>query len=103
MAKSVRPKGVRIGGRNKGTPNRLTSDIRQCFADIMQNMGPRMEEWIERVAETDPGRAAEIILKLAEYHIPKLSRSIISGDKENPIQFVVVSPDQKTTEMIHSL
>ncbi len=51
-----------------------------------------MERWLQRVAEgdevlglkPDPHKALDIMLKMSEYHIPKLARTEISGVDGGP-------------------
>jgi len=38
-----------------------------------------LSEWLERVAEDNPERAIEIILKMSEYVLPKLARKEVTG------------------------
>jgi len=67
-------------GRPKGSPNRATADVRAAIAVFAEQGAPKLQEWIERVAEgfgdvkPDPGKAADLYLKAIEYHIPKLAR-----------------------------
>lgn len=72
-----------LGGRPRGSPNKATTDVRKAIAMVAElNIG-KLGRWISAVAEgdkksgrnPDPGRAAEILLRTIEYHIPKL-RSI---------------------------
>ena len=74
------PKGAKYGGRVKGTPNKATAEIRSLFAKMLDGLAPEVEGWIRKVAEDDPGRAADLTLKLAEFHVPKLARTEIAGD-----------------------
>ncbi|WP_343819781.1 hypothetical protein ISN75_06800 [Dyella marensis] len=49
---------------------------------------PKMAGWLDKVAngdeklgvKADPGKAVDLILKAAEYHIPKLARTEHSGE-----------------------
>lgn len=68
------PKGVRLGGRAKGTPNKATADVRAAIALIAERNIKKLESWLTRVAEDDPAKAADILLRAIEYHIPKLGR-----------------------------
>jgi hypothetical protein len=45
-------KGVKTGGRTKGTPNRITSDIRKMVLEALDNKGG--VEYLERQAEENP-------------------------------------------------
>ena len=39
-----------------------------------------MKVWLSDVAQEDPERALEIMLKMAEYIVPKLSRTEVKAD-----------------------
>ena len=39
-----------------------------------------MKVWLSDVAQEDPERALEIILKMSEYIVPKLSRTEVKAD-----------------------
>src|SRR5689334_19712259 len=74
--------GVKTGGRQKGTPNKATADVRAAIALLMERNIGKLEQWIGCVADgdagagikPDPGKAADLLLRAAEYHIPKLGR-----------------------------
>jgi hypothetical protein len=67
-------------GRVAGVPNRLTADARQAFSDLLNGSIPRMQAWLDRVATSDPGRALDTVLKLAEFCIPRLGRIEHTGE-----------------------
>ena len=74
--------GKRPGaGRPKGVPNKVTQDVRQALAKFAEDKADDFRDWIDRVAESDPGKAADLYLKAIEYHIPKLARSEGPGDE----------------------
>lgn len=82
--------GARPGaGRPKGTPNKVTTEIRKIFHGIMERNASKVEKWIETVAKTDPARATELLLKVAEFHLPKLSRvEVPMGEGGNIVQVI---------------
>lgn len=86
--------GERRGGRQKGVPNKVTADVRQVFAGIMERNAAKCEAWIEQVAETDPFKATDLLLRLAEYHIPKLARSEVTGKDGGAIIVKAASTDE---------
>src|SRR5437868_5179896 len=89
MAGTELPPGVRRGGRQKGTPNKVTAEARAAFGMVFDKLAPEVEGWIREVAETDPARAAELVLRLAEYFVPKLAR-IEVAEPEDAEPLVVV-------------
>lgn len=66
--------GERRGGRQKGTPNKLNSTARSAFLATFGELEGEFKGWIQGVAEKDPGRAAELLIRMAEYHFPKRGR-----------------------------
>ena len=67
--------GERRGGRQKGTVNKVTKDIREAIRELLETCAPKMGEWLEQVATNDPAKAIDLALKAAEFAIPKLSRA----------------------------
>lgn len=105
--------GRKTGGRQKGTPNKVTSVSRAAFLATFQRLTPDLESWLQQTAngwdeETtvkkgedevtvikrvgkDPGKAADLLIRMAEYHVPKLSRTELSGEGGGPIVVRVVT------------
>jgi hypothetical protein len=73
----VDPNRPKTGGRQRGTPNRATADVRQAIAVFAEANVHRLQEWLDRIADEDPAKAADIFVRLLEYHVPKLARSEI--------------------------
>jgi hypothetical protein len=64
-----RPK---TGGRQRGTPNRVTADVRQAFARLVGENLADIQRWLDRVAIDDPARALELVLQISRYVLPEL-------------------------------
>lgn len=79
MPRGSKP-GERRGGRKKGTPNKATAESRAVFAAMFGRLAPEAEGWVRAAAEKDPARGAELTLRMAEFHIPKLSRAEVTGE-----------------------
>jgi hypothetical protein len=61
-------------GRPVGAVNQATKDVRKAISMLAENLVGELQEWIERVAVDDPARAADLLLRCFEYHIPKVTR-----------------------------
>ena len=69
--------------RPKGSANKSTEQVRRAVAELLEMSAPRMIGWLQIVADgdeakgvkADPGKAVDLVLKAAEYHIPKLART----------------------------
>lgn len=68
------------GGSRKGRPNLATREARAAIALFAEGNVHRLQSWLDRIAEKDPAKAADLLLRVLEYHIPKLSRTELSGD-----------------------
>ena len=71
---------VKTGGKVAGVPNKITRDLRLCFSQLLESKVDQMSEWFDRVAISDPDKALTLMLQLAEYHMPKLSRTEINSN-----------------------
>lgn len=73
-------KGNNLAGSRKGVPNKTTAEIRNAFQLLIEDNLDNMKVWLSDVAQEDPERALEIMLKMAEYIVPKLSRTEVKAD-----------------------
>lgn len=76
MKGETRAKGA---GRKKGTPNKITADIRSSIKLLSERNVAGFEALIDRVAKRDPARAMDLHLKVLEFNIPKLQRTEMTG------------------------
>ncbi len=81
--------GRKTGGRKPGTPNKVTKEAREVFRALLEKKGPELEQMIDETRATDPGKAADLVLKAAEFCIPKLGRTEIAGDDGGPLTVLV--------------
>jgi hypothetical protein len=84
-------------GRPKGSVNKSTKVVREAIAELLNRNSAYMDRWLQRVAEgdevlgikADPYKALDIMLKMSEYHIPKLARTELTGVDGEAIQHSV--------------
>ena len=74
--------GKKYGGRKKGTPNRLTKELRVLLKDIMYQ---ELEEIQERFSLLEPKQRIELIIKLMPYILPKVNS--ISHTTNEPLDW----------------
>lgn len=86
----VEPYRPKSGGRQRGTPNRVTSDVREAIAIFAQNNVHQLQAWLEQIATDDPVKAADLFVRLLEYHIPKLARSEVSVRGPVPLKHLTM-------------
>lgn len=86
----MRPKGLpKTGGRQPGTPNKVTREFRETVARLLEDNAENVAQWLKRVAADDPDKALQRLAQLAEYAAPKLSRSEVRAEVENKGQPVI--------------
>lgn len=69
-------KRKKYGGRKKGTPNLITTELRQRISDLIDNNFDQLQTDIDKL---EPKERVETIIKLFEYSLPKLQRLDITG------------------------
>ena len=74
--------GKKYGGRKKGTPNRMTKELRVLLKDIMYQ---ELEEVQERFSLLEPKKRIELIIKLMPYVLPKVNS--ISHKTNEPLDW----------------
>ena len=79
--------GNKYGGREKGTPNKLTKEIRKILNDIVHKELEKVEENLNTL---EPKQRLELLIKLMPYVLPK-AESISESDSEpKPIKWVEI-------------
>lgn len=77
----AKPKGSpKVGGRVKGTPNKVTAPIREKFEQLLDEYG--IDQMVEDLRALSPKDRMTIISGLAEYIVPKLARTEIQAAVE---------------------
>lgn len=72
-------------GRPKGSPNKATTKARVAIADFVEGNVDRLNGWLDDIATDDPKEAFKCYMSVIEYNLPKLARSELVGDPENPL------------------
>jgi hypothetical protein len=73
------PEDQRSNGRPKGSPNKVTMEIREAYQRLVEGNLENMTTWLTQVAADDPEKAFDLMIKLSEYVIPKLARQEVTG------------------------
>ena len=62
-------KGIKTGGRDQGTPNRLTREMRAILKRIVSRELELIPASLEKL---EPEKRTEIVIKLLPYVLPKV-------------------------------
>ena len=80
-------RGVKTGGREQGTPNKITKETREVLKDIIENNLERLESDLESLEAKDRW---DIIIRLLPYTLPKADLLGFKNDKT----ITVIVPDE---------
>ncbi len=97
---SIDPKfsGLNRNGRKRGSLNKNTLDARKAIAELLQRKVGDIENWLEDIYEEYGALVAfRCVESLLEYHVPKLSRAIVTGE-DGPIEIQVSWAVPKPTD-----
>lgn len=106
---------TKFGGRPKGSVNRSTANARKAIADFVDGSTPHLLEWLAQTAngipktdangevlrdheggtkwvvKPDPAGAIKAVSDIAEYHLPKLSRTEATVTHNNELDVTQMS------------
>lgn len=95
-------KGIKTGGRQPGSLNKTTREFRDTVSRLLSDNADNVAKWLEQVAsgngdpdKADPGKALDLMAKLAEYAAPKLARTEHVGDGGGPVVVAATSLDER--------
>ena len=95
MESKVEKTRQKTGGRVAGTPNKATKQVRETIQQLLDNNSENVELWLTQVAvgdednKPDPKGALDMLAKLAEFAAPKLARTEVVGDEQQPQRMVI--------------
>ena len=74
--------GNKYGGRQKGTPNRVTKELRSLLKDILYQELEQIQEHLETLNSKE---RVELLIKLMPYILPKVTT--ISHTTNEPLDW----------------
>jgi ribosomal protein L29 len=83
-------------GRPKGATDKAKTEIREMYQQVIENNLSNVEIWLSNIAEDNPAKALDLMLRLSEFCLPKLKAMEIKADTND--QTIVVIPPNFTPE-----
>ena len=77
-------------GRPKGSPNKETTEIKEAYVNLIHGNLHEIQNWINRVAERNPEKAFDMLMKLSPFVLPK--KQEVDMNIDNPIQILIPKP-----------
>lgn len=82
-------------GRPVGSTGKVTIDVKEAFALLLQKNIPKLQKWIEETAEVSPKDAVKLILDIAPYVLPVLKyQEQVIDDKRKEIDYSKLKDDE---------
>lgn len=89
-------KGAKTGGREKGTPNRLTKELRRLLKDLLHQ---ELENLPDHLNSLETKERLEIVVKLLPYVIPRMEPANSQGlETENPRRVIITREEIKSKD-----
>tara|TARA_R110000782_G_scaffold80837_1_gene159764 strand:+ start:1811 stop:2134 length:324 start_codon:yes stop_codon:yes gene_type:complete len=74
-----------INRAGRSGPNKATTQIKEAFAMLLDENLESMSAWLISVSHEDPKAALEIMIKLSERFVPKLSQQALTNEDGSDI------------------
>ncbi len=73
-----------IKSSRQGIPNKTNREIREAFQKLINDSLPKIQIWLDKVGEDNPEKALMLIAKYAEFVLPKLSKTEMQMEDDEP-------------------
>jgi hypothetical protein len=77
-------------GRPKGSRNKSNEAIRLAYTNLIEGNLDNITQWLEDVAERDPAKALDFMLRLSPFVLPKLQQTDVTTNGE-PFRIILPS------------
>ena len=81
-------KGVKTGGRTKGTANKTTAEIRERFQNLVSNNLTQLDSDIKSL---EPLQRLKMIIELSKFVVPTLRATELNTGAENGLKPLVIN------------
>lgn len=81
----------RLGGRAKGTPNKVSAELKDWLASILNNGKERFERDIDGL---DPSERVRVYMSLLNYVLPKQQSMVAEAEIKELERLIDVMPDE---------
>lgn len=102
MARQKNDGRGRMGGRKKGTPNKVTGTVKEWLADLIDRNREQIEEDLRQL---EPRERLAVLEKFMQYIVPKpkTELSVTSDRQQEPVIDLSMVPDDVICEMADRL
>lgn len=66
----------------KGVPNKTTTEIKEAYQKLVEDNLENMTQWLKEIGKDNPEKAFDILIKMSDFIVPKLSRQELKVEQE---------------------
>ena len=92
-------KGVKTGGRTKGTANKTTAEIRERFQNLVSNNLTQLDSDIKSL---EPLQRLKMIIELSKFVVPTLKATELTTPTDNEINVVTIKFADKEIDFLQN-
>lgn len=74
-------KGIKTGGRQAGTPNKVTAEVKKAIAQVVQD---EVHKLSERMDELTAKERIDVLTKLLPYTLPRITERNMTTEMPAP-------------------
>jgi hypothetical protein len=82
-------KGKKTGGRQLGTENKVSRDIKEAYRLLLEDNIGNMNAWLKKIAKKNPEKALQLMISMSEFVLPKLQRTTIKDERKETVIRVI--------------
>lgn len=79
-------------GRPKGSPNRITGELRACLGEFASQNIHRLQEWIDGI--DNPADKLSVFTKILSYLLPKVVETAQLEEKDEGFDLAILTKDE---------
>jgi len=87
--------GIKTGGRQAGTPNKTTTEIREHYQNLIAE---NLEQLNKDLKELEPLQRLKMIIELSKFVVPTLKAIESNNQNDNnrePLKVVLLTPEER--------
>lgn len=77
---AFKPGDPNINREGRKGPNKSTKMIKEAFAHLLEDNLDNMSRWLAQVSHDDPKSALDIMMRMSERFVPKLSQQALTNE-----------------------
>lgn len=91
----------RLGGRTKGTPNKVSGTVKEWLQAVIDNNRERFEDDLD---DLEPGERVRVISNLLQYVTPKMQSAspeeLLEAEYQKLSELLDIAPDEVVNEIV---